>query len=142
MVPLDLNWLVATESSGLSRELWLPTAERTANSVRGDERRLDRPINESGGNLQTPAATSFTVPHPDPVLVTVTSPTVPRLPSVSVQQPGEFPRHSTAYYVIPYVSHPLDTNNQQGIAAPCVASDLNQISSTAYIGATLQTSEE
>ena len=106
MVPLNLNWLVATDASGLSHELWLPTAKLTANSVCGDERRLDRPINESGESPQTPATTSFTFPHLGPVLVTVVSPTVPRLPSVSVQQPGEFPRHSTAYYVVPYVFSP------------------------------------
>ena len=98
MVPLDLNRLVSTEASGLSR-----TADLTVNSVRSDERTPDMPINESGENPQTPAVTSFTFPHPDPVLATVTSSTVSCPPSVSVRQPGEFPRHTTTYYVIPYV---------------------------------------
>ena len=103
MVPLDLNRFVSTEVPGLSRELWLPTAELAADSVRSDERRPGMPINESGENPQTPAATSFTFPHPDPVLVTVASSHVPRPHSVSVQPPGDFPRHPTTYNVIPYV---------------------------------------
>jgi len=64
MVPLDLNRLVSTEASGLSRQSSLSTAYHTANSVRIDERTQDMLINESGENPQTPAATSFTFPHP------------------------------------------------------------------------------
>ena len=91
MVPLDLNRLVSTEASGLSRGSSLPTADLTVNFIRSDERTPDVFINDSGENPRTPAATSFTFPPPDPVLVTATSSGVPCLPSFSVQQPGEFP---------------------------------------------------
>jgi hypothetical protein len=130
MVPLDLNRLISTEASGLSRQSSLSTANHTANSVRIDERTPDILINESGENPHTPATTSFTSPYPDPVLVTVTSSTVPRPPSVSAQQPGEFPDTPQLTTVIPNISHPLDTNSQQGIVAPYVASDITQILST------------
>ena len=91
VMPLDLNRLVSTEPPRLSRQSSLPTADLTVNSVRSDGRIPDMFINQSGENPQTPAATSFTFPHSDPVLVTVTSSSVPCLPSVSVQQSGEFP---------------------------------------------------
>ena len=103
MVPLDPNRLVSTEASGLSRRSSLPTADLTVNSVRSDERTPDMLINEFGENPQTPAATSLTFSHPDPVLATVTSSTVSRPPSVSVQQPGEISQHSTACYVIAHI---------------------------------------
>ena len=89
MAPLDPTQLVSTEVSSLTLQSLLPTAGLTVNSVRSDERTPDRLISQSGENPRTPAATSFTFPHSDPVLVTVTSSSVP--PSVSVQQPGELP---------------------------------------------------
>ena len=103
MVPPNLNRLVSTDASGLALRSSLPTADLTINTVRSDERTPDILVNESGENPQTPAATAFTFPHPDPVLGTVTSSTVSRPPSVSVQQPGEFSQHSTACYVIPHI---------------------------------------
>jgi len=103
MVPLDLNQLASTEASGLSRRSSLPTADLTVNSVRSNEWTPDMLINESGENPQTPAATSLTFSHPDPVLATITSSTVSCPPSVSVQQPGEFSQHPTACYVIAHI---------------------------------------
>ena len=130
MVPLGLNRLVSTEASGLSCRSSLPTADLTVNSVCSDERTPDMFINDSGEHPRTPAATSFTFPHSDPVLVTATSSSVPGPSSVSVQQPGAVPRHPTTYYIIPYVSHLLDTNNDQDISTPHVASDITQLSAT------------
>ena len=103
MVPLDLNQLVSTEASSLSHWSSLPTADLTVNSVHSDKWTQDMLINEPGENPQTPAATSLTFSHPDPVLATITSSTVSCPPSVSVQQPGEFSQHSTACYVIPHI---------------------------------------
>ena len=91
MVPLDMNRPVSTEASGLSRRSSLPTADLAVNSIRSDGRTPDIFINDSGENPRTPAATSFTFPPSDPVLVTLTSSDVPCPPSFSVNQPGEFP---------------------------------------------------
>jgi len=87
---LDLNRLVSMEVSHPSPEPSLSTANLTTNIVR-NEWTPDIPINEMEETSETPATTLFASPHPTTIPAAIAPSVVPRPPSVSVEQPGDFP---------------------------------------------------
>jgi hypothetical protein len=96
-VTLDLNRLVAMQVSHLSPRSSLSIANPTTNIVRNTETTPDVPLNETRETSQTPSATLLTLPHHDPVPVTVTPFFAPHPPSVGQQGnfsdlPNVFPR--------------------------------------------------
>ena len=96
-VTLDLNRLVAMQVSHLSPRSSLSIANPTTNIVRNTETTPDVPLNETRETSQTPSATLLTLPHHDPVPVTVTPYFAPHPPSVEQQGnfsdlPNVFPR--------------------------------------------------
>jgi hypothetical protein len=85
--------------------LMISTAGITEDVVRPDKSTPDALIKEMAATPQTPTATLFVSPHPDPLLVTSIPPSVPHPPSFSVQQLGDFLEISSLTSTV--VPHPL-----------------------------------
>jgi hypothetical protein len=120
--PLDPTPLLSVEASHVSCQSSLPPDKPT----------VEMPTKQMGETSQTPAATSLTFSHLGPLPVSVTPSNVPHPPSVSVQQLGDFLNILSLTSSALTLFHSLASHAPQDIAAPYVALDITEISSSTH----------
>ncbi len=118
-VTLDRNQLVSTEVPHLSPESLLSTTDPTANIRRNDEPTPDTPVTQVGEISHIPTATlpAFPVPTSNVAL----------LPSVSVEQAGDFSDTPQPISSDLTLFHPLDSNTRKDSTAPHARSDISSL---------------
>ena len=134
----DLNRLVSNLLilvSLFSAQTSLSTANLNTNIGQHNELTPDMPINEVRETSQTPIMTLLTdtFPQHDPELVPiiVNPPIVVHLPSISVEQQGEFSNPPQPIPSDLTLLHHLDAHEQQDTTASRAGSDITLVSSNA-----------